>query len=87
MNYTELLAPLNKLIEVYNYEDLDIVEQRIISKEVFEGEIQWDLEAIHALNAYEDLKCRLRWLRALEAAGVDNWEGYENAVESYGEDE
>ena len=26
---------------------------------------------------------RLMWLEALEAAGVDNWDGYEEAIQIY----
>lgn len=29
----------------------------------------------------------IKWLRALEAAGVDNWQGYSYAVEIYGDEE
>lgn len=28
-----------------------------------------------------------RWLDALEAAGVDNWQGYDDAVDIYREEE
>lgn len=30
---------------------------------------------------YEEIQERLNWLDALEAAGVDNWVGYDNAVD------
>jgi len=36
---------------------------------------------------YSELKEDQRWLRALEAAGVDNWEGYFHAQEHMDEDE
>lgn len=32
---------------------------------------------------YEDLKKDVKWLRALEAAGVDNWEGYDIAKDYF----
>ena len=32
----------------------------------------------------EELEARARILDALEAAGVDNWEGYEQALEALG---
>lgn len=32
---------------------------------------------------YEDLLEQAEWLRALEAAGVDNWDGYDYAAEIY----
>ena len=31
------------------------------------------------IKAYENLVERSKWLAALEAAGVDNWEGYDLA--------
>lgn len=31
-------------------------------------------------NKYEDMELRLNKLDALEAAGVDNWEGYDDAM-------
>lgn len=34
---------------------------------------------------YEELLERSMWLDALEAAGVDNWEGYDEAREIYQE--
>ena len=36
---------------------------------------------------YEELKSDQKWLYALEAAGVDNWEGYFHAQEHMDEDE
>lgn len=36
-------------------------------------------------NEYEELLERSAWLEALEAAGVDNWEGYDNASDIYNE--
>lgn len=43
------------------------------------------LEMDQEINIQDD---DIRWLRALEAAGVDNWQGYEYAVEIYrGENE
>ena len=35
---------------------------------------------------YERLQRELRWLRCLEAAGVDNWSGYDYAREIQRED-
>lgn len=34
---------------------------------------------------YYELQERVRWLDALEAAGVDNWEGISEAHQIYGE--
>jgi hypothetical protein len=34
---------------------------------------------------YDQLLKDSRWLRALEAAGVDNWEGYDIAVDYFDE--
>lgn len=36
---------------------------------------------------YESLKLSAEWLRYLEAAGVDNWDGYDFAKELRDEDE
>lgn len=35
---------------------------------------------------YDQLIENQKRLRALEAAGVDNWEGYDFAIESFNED-
>lgn len=32
------------------------------------------------VKEYESLQKDLQWLNALECAGVDNWEGYEEAI-------
>ena len=32
---------------------------------------------------YDDMKQQIRWLEALESAGVDNWEGMAQASEIY----
>lgn len=40
-----------------------------------------------SLKEYESLLDSQRWVDALENAGVDNWEGYDFAVELYKEDE
>ena len=34
---------------------------------------------------YEKMQNRISWLECLEAAGVDNWEGIEEAIELYKE--
>ena len=34
----------------------------------------------------DDLEAKERWLNALEAAGVDNWEGYSIAYDYIDED-
>lgn len=34
---------------------------------------------------YEKLKKDQAWLRSLEGAGVDNWDGYSHAADSYAE--
>lgn len=39
------------------------------------------------LSEYNDLLDSDRFLRALDAAGVDNWIGYDHAREIYNEDE
>jgi len=36
---------------------------------------------------YENFLKNSAWLRALEAAGVDNWEGYDIAIDYYNEGE
>ena len=38
------------------------------------------------LKEYEDLVYDRRVLRALEASGVDNWEGYEDAMSELSEE-
>lgn len=38
------------------------------------------------LKEYNDLIDSQAWLDALESAGVDNWSGYDYAVELYKED-
>lgn len=38
------------------------------------------------VTEYEELKERVRWLCALEAAGVDNWGGYDYAGEMMEDD-
>lgn len=35
---------------------------------------------------YERLKDNAKFLQALQNAGVDNWEGYDFAIELYGEE-
>jgi len=40
-----------------------------------------------SLKEYEALKEDKRFLNALEAAGVDNWDGYDYALEILGEKE
>lgn len=37
-------------------------------------------------DEYADLEDSLFFLRCLEACGVDNWEGYDEAVEMYNKD-
>ena len=39
------------------------------------------------LKEYESLNDSLRWLDCLELAGVDNWDGYEEALDRYNETE
>lgn len=39
------------------------------------------------LDEYYEMVERLRWLDALEAVGVDNWGGYEYAMEIFRESE
>ena len=36
-------------------------------------------------TVYDDLKRDAFWLRCLEGAGVDNWEGYDFAIEFFRE--
>ena len=36
-------------------------------------------------HIYDNLVSDADWLHALEAAGVDNWEGFEHAQEIYAE--
>ena len=36
-----------------------------------------------AKEEYAGICDELKWLRALEAAGVDNWENYEHAIDIY----
>ena len=38
------------------------------------------------VDLYNDLVDRERFLRALEAAGVDNWDGWETACQLYNGD-
>ena len=38
-------------------------------------------------DEYADLEDRLFFLQCLEACGVDNWEGYDEAVEMYNKDQ
>jgi len=38
-------------------------------------------------SEYNDMMKRIKWLEALEAAGVDNWEGIDEAKEIYEETE
>lgn len=47
------------------------------------------IEEIVTITAeeYEDLLDAQRWMAALEAAGVDDWEGYEYAQDIYREGE
>lgn len=32
---------------------------------------------------YEDMKRKLYWLECLRSCGVDNWEGFEFAIDEY----
>lgn len=44
---------------------------------------RWLAESlVKAEDRIENLRARVRKLNALEAAGVDNWEGYDGAMES-----
>lgn len=45
------------------------------------------LEEIEARHEDNEVKARLAKLDALEAHGVDNWEGYDEAMRSVGEDD
>ena len=36
-----------------------------------------------AKEEYEEMLTRIDWLECLESAGVDNWEGFDYAVEIY----
>ena len=36
-----------------------------------------------SMDQYNELVADQKWLRALEAAGVDNWDGYDYALELY----
>lgn len=36
-----------------------------------------------SLEEYAEMKEELRWLQCLEEAGVDNWDGYDYALELY----
>lgn len=36
-----------------------------------------------SVEEYNEMKDRLAWLDALEAAGVDNWSGFDSAGELY----
>ncbi|MCR4307165.1 MAG: hypothetical protein NUV80_01235 [Candidatus Berkelbacteria bacterium] len=38
------------------------------------------------LKKFNEMNERLRWLACLEAAGVIDWEGYEEAVLAFNED-
>jgi hypothetical protein len=49
--------------------------------------IQGDPHVILTSREFDDMQERLRWLDALEAAGVDNWEGYSHAREILGEED
>lgn len=42
-----------------------------------------DENSNNAIKYLELLEDRCQWLRCLESAGVDNWEGYEFAQEAY----
>lgn len=40
-----------------------------------------------SLEEYESLLEQVRWLECLELAGVDNWEGYDEAVSMFQEEQ
>lgn len=44
-----------------------------------------ELPVVMDRSDYDEMQADLRWLRALEAAGVDNWEGYDHAREIFSE--
>ena len=55
------------------------------------GDMQDNLEEINKLlkdnmSGINELLNEQRWLRCLEAAGVDNWEGHDIAVDMYEDD-
>lgn len=52
-----------------------------------EIEVEFDPETMVVIlkEDYEELLFCQRVLEALEAAGVDNWDGYDDAVEIYAE--
>lgn len=45
--------------------------------------VEPDKEIYLSLDEYANLIQRDQWLTCLEAAGVDNWDGYEYALEMY----
>lgn len=46
-----------------------------------------DGDPVELIEAYNSIKDDLKMLRALENAGVDNWEGRDFALELYNEED
>ena len=52
-----------------------------LGRKIFEGKMQESPDGPYVLFA--DVESDLATLRALEAAGVDNWSGYDLALENF----
>ena len=76
-NYFERNPEKQTLSEYKNLGGFDEQKERI-------KEYQQSILEIQQLQAkIEKMEKRLRWLNALEAAGVEYWEGFENAKEIF----
>jgi len=64
----------------YNWPAWDLAEKIVDLEDQNDKLLSELMSAENKLTQYED---DINWLRALEAAGVDNWEGYEIAYQLY----
>lgn len=68
-------------------DDLPLLGQRDAIKRIAVHDAEQRTKIDQQAKEIADLKDRLRKLDALEHAGVDNWEWYDNAMQSIAEEE
>lgn len=49
--------------------------------------MEYEKKITISLEEYESLLEQVHWLQCLEAAGVNNWEGYDEAVSMFQEEQ
>lgn len=66
-------------------DEMLIVNDRAMNYFILEYEEQKNLNSILS-NKIDELQKRVDWLNCLECAGVDNWNGWEYALDIYNEE-